>query len=176
MGIDCGTDKVFVRAGYVCYANEPVFLHAVVGSGVVVTLWDRARMVGGMCYFIMDAVEAGAKPTPYYADPSVNALISMFLKDSSRVNDLEGHIYGGAENKKSPAFIPFLSEKNAQAAEKALSEKGITIAGKDVGGNRGRKIIFNSATGELVVAKVLGIRNNDWYPDTKEQMEAGQRK
>ena len=45
-----------------------------------------------------------------------------------------------------------------------LEKKGIHISSTDVGGDKGRKVIYNSETNHLAVVKAEKIRTEDWYP------------
>jgi chemotaxis protein CheD len=50
------------------------------------------------------------------------------------------------------------------AATKVLTNKQVRIISEDVGGRRGRKIVFNTTTNEIGVFKVDKLRKGDWYP------------
>jgi len=49
-------------------------------------------------------------------------------------------------------------------ARKILIREMISIASEDVGGEKGRKIVFNTDMSEIAVIKVEKLRNKDWYP------------
>jgi chemotaxis protein CheD len=50
------------------------------------------------------------------------------------------------------------------AARKVLAGKKIRVVSEDVGGQMGRKIVFNTHTNEVGVIKVEKLRKKDWYP------------
>ncbi|WP_045218366.1 chemotaxis protein CheD [Desulfonatronum thioautotrophicum] len=154
----------FVRPGYVCVPVEPTRLAVVAASGVAVTLYDAGRRRGGMSHYIRPVREAGLS-TPMFAAPAIVTLAEMLFAAGSTAGDLEAHLYGGAENSEAQGYLPGLGRHNVQVGEELLDRLGIALAGRDVGGTRARKVVFHSATGECVVARVERVRETDWYPD-----------
>ena len=49
-------------------------------------------------------------------------------------------------------------------ARKILAKHRIRIISEDVGGERGRKIVFQTNTNKIAVLKVDKLRKSDWYP------------
>lgn len=155
---------LFLNPGYVCVPPEPARLAVVAASGVAVTLYDPDNRRGGMGHYIRPIREAGFS-TAMFAAPSIVTLAQMMFAAGSVPSGIEAHLYGGASNSEADGFAPELAEENVRVGEELLARMGISLAGKDVGGTRARKIIFHTATGETVVAKVERVRSSDWYPD-----------
>ena len=102
------------------------------------------------------------RATARYGNVAISALISMMIDDGSRLQYLEAQIFGGAHN---PMISPKdIGRYNILIARKVLLKKGIPIVSEDVGGEKGRKIIFHTATNEIAVLKVGAIRRENWYP------------
>ena len=57
-----------------------------------------------------------------------------------------------------------IGRENIEIARKILSKRKISIISKDVGGEKGRKVVFNTDTNEIAVLKVDSLRDDDWYP------------
>jgi len=157
--------KIFVQPGYVCIPEKISILCGVAGSGVIVVLHDVKERFGGMCYFVRYESDKSLYSSTYYASPALISLIKELEKKGSKTFNMEAHVYGGAENRDAKGFVEGLGVKNIAAAENILMENNISISGKEIGGNRGRKVVFNSGSGEIIVAKVDNIREHDWYPD-----------
>lgn len=153
-----------LQPGYVCVPEEPTRLAVVAASGVAVTVFDAKRRHGGMGHYIRPVREAGLS-TAMFAAPAIVALVRMLFAAGSTAKDLEAHIYGGAENPRVEGYVPGLGRRNVQVGEEVLGVMGVCLVGKDVGGPRARKVVFHSATGETVVARVERVRETDWYPD-----------
>jgi chemotaxis protein CheD len=80
----------------------------------------------------------------------------------SRIQDLEAQIFGGGD-------ISGLNDgktggKNIKIARKILKKNGISIVSEDVGGFKGRRLIFHTGTNEAMVMKTHRIRKGDYFP------------
>lgn len=154
----------FLQPGYLCVPPEPTRLAVVASSGIALTLFDAERKRGGMGHYIRPRRERGASTT-HFAAPAIVSLVEMMRHGGAVPGALEAHIYGGAVSPDAGIQDAAISAENVKVAEELLEKLRIPLAGKDVGGTRGRKILFNTGTGEVVVARVERIRASDWYPD-----------
>lgn len=155
--------RYFLEPGYVCVPKEPMHLASVVASGITVTIYDRRLRKGGMGVYTHPR-RCDDQSTAVFAAPSIASLVNLFLDTGSRKTDLEAHLCGGAVDEKSPFFVRGQSEENVRVGEEVLDKLGVSVSGRDVGGPRPRKVVFNTATGEIVIAKVAKVRRTDWYP------------
>lgn len=156
----------FIEPGYVYMPASPTRLCAVVASGVGITMYDRRRRIGGMAHYIRPYRQKNLS-TAAFAAPAITALSRFFLDTGSVAADLETHFYGGAVNPDAEGFEPGVSEDNGRIGIEVLEKLGIPLTGKDVGGERARKLVFHSGTGEIMMAKVEAVRATDWYPAVK---------
>jgi chemotaxis protein CheD len=84
------------------------------------------------------------------------------VENGSDITDIEAQIYGGAYNSEiSPWNI---GSENIYMAKKILGMKGIPIVSEDVGGDKGKKIIFNTETNKITVLRADDIRMDDCFP------------
>ena len=156
------TDDYLLRSGYIFVATKPTAVSAVLGSSVSVCLHDRKRKMGGMNHFQLPYIREKNIATAKYGNVAVITLIRMMLHDGSKIKNLEAQVLGGAHN-------PRVSEKNIGhenilVAKKILAKERIRIVSEDVGGGKGRKIVFNTHTSEIASLKVDKLRKSDWYP------------
>jgi chemotaxis protein CheD len=158
-------EKLLVEPGYIYLPYQPTLLYAIVGSGIVITVYDKNMKLGGMSYFFRPIRESDKHhSTPHFAGPSIIGLLNLFDEIGSIKEDLEANVYGGAENAKIEGYIPAIGEQNVQSATYILTQKGIQIIALDTGSDKGRVVIFNSGTGEVILAKIDNITPEDWYP------------
>lgn len=157
-------NELLLGAGCVCLPSRPMRLCAVVGAGAVVTVWDRRLERGGMTHYARPYREPGGRSTAVYAAPAIVALVRMLLDSGSSTEDLETHLFGGAANSEAEGFLPGLAEDNIRVGMEILEKLRIVRVQVDVGGSRGRKVVFHTGTGEVILAKVERIRSSDWYP------------
>ncbi|MGD9733646.1 MAG: chemotaxis protein CheD [Desulfamplus sp.] len=151
-----------LKPGFIYISNNPVSISTVVGSSVAVCLFDRRKKVGGMNHFQFPEIKEREKATAIYGNVATLALIKMMLSNGSKNSHIEAQIFGGAHNYEVSNINVGIN--NIRTARKILNNKKIKIISEDVGGEVGRKIIFNTATNEIAVLKVKDIRKSDWYP------------
>ncbi len=161
--------KYFLDPGYVCVPLESLLLAAVVASGVAVTVYDKKLQRGGMGVYTHPVRQDG-KSTAVFAAPAIASLVRLFTESGSDKNNLQAHLCGGAVNKDSAFYIEGLSEENISVGDELLAQLGVEVIGRDVGGPHARKVVFNTSTGEIVIAKVHGVRKTDWYPPACPEM------
>ena len=155
--------EYFISPGFICVPKEPTLLKAVVASGIVVTVYDHRLKIGGMCYYTHSRRKS-SHSSARFAAPSILSLIKIFEDYGCKNDDLEFSLYGGAINKNATDYIDGLSEDNVIVGKEILEKKGANLLVADCGGRMARKVIFNSHNGELMVARVHSVRDNDWYP------------
>lgn len=153
----------YVDAGSVNVPEKPMWIATVVASGVVVTIYDAIRKVGGITHYTHPIRKNGLS-TARFAAPAIVGLVKKMESRGCNRSQMEVNFYGAAENNIAPRYNPGLSNKNVTVGEEVLQKLNISLTGKDIGGKRARKIMFNSETGETVVAKVNKVRSEDWYP------------
>lgn len=152
----------FLQPGFIYIPAKPAVISTVVGSCVAVCVYDRRQKVGGMNHFQFPYIGDLQQATARYGNVAVTLLINMMIAEGSKPGHLEAQILGGA-------FHPDISCKNVgrdniKVAKRILARKRVRVVSEDVGGNKGRKIVFNTSTNELAVVKVDRLRQGDWYP------------
>ena len=118
--------------------------------------------VGGMNHFQFPLVEHRDKATARYGNVATRALIKMMVDAGSEPEHLEAQIFGGAYNKETSGED--IGRENIRIARAILRKSRIQLVSEDVGGERGRKIVFNTGSNEIAVLRVDKIRKGDWHP------------
>ncbi len=155
--------EFFLQPESIFVPKEATKIFSVVGSGIVVAIWEKRLKIGGLCHFTNPIRENRSIVSYKFALPSILGVVSHLEKIGGKVKNMEASIFGGSEKVGAKNYKPLLGKKNADTTVKILNKKGIEIITNDTGGIRGRKIMFNSETGETIVAKVNSLRENDWY-------------
>ncbi len=68
--------------------------------------------------------------------------------------DLQAKLFGGAWILAAPHRADHIGALNVQVARDELARAGIPIVAEDVGGDRGRKIVFHTESGIALVKKL----------------------
>lgn len=84
------------------------------------------------------------------------------MANGSRRSHLEAQIFGGAFKDENAAGD--IGQDNLRTARQVLNRMRIQIVSEDVGGAKGRKVVFNTQSYEIGILKVNRLRESDWYP------------
>lgn len=85
-----------VQAGHLAYSEDPAFLCAICGNGVVVTMRDRLLRIGGMAHVVYPKLEDESRPTHFHADCALHSLVRVFSGLGSPCGrQVEAQIFGG---------------------------------------------------------------------------------
>ena len=152
-------NRYFLQPGYIFVSREPYLVHTVLGSCVSVCLWDSFNRFGGMNHYVYSESPDGER-NGRFGNIAIPYLIQLMLESGAQMNNLKAHIIGGGQN---PSLGSFIGTENAATAEKLLKKSKIEILTRDVLGQFGRKVIFNSQSGEILIYKINEIRRDDWY-------------
>lgn len=150
----------FLRPGFIYLPDRPTTISTVLGSSVAVSLYDRSLKTGGMNHFLFPYINGREKTTAFYGNVAVLTLIRMMAGNGSKIPNLEAQVFGGAFN--AEVSKRDIGRDNLRAARHMLSRQKIKIISEDVGGELGRKIVFNTATYEIGILKVGRLRESDW--------------
>lgn len=153
--------EFFLKPGFIIVNREDTLVRSVVGNCVAVTLHDRSNHFGGMNHFVFPQKESAAGSTAEYGNASVYALVKMMLEMGADRDMIEAQIIGGASLQ--DISDGTLGEENVQMARKTLQRLQVPVVSEDVGGHRGRKIIYHTGTNETLVYKVDNLRDSDWF-------------
>lgn len=155
-------DNYFLQPGYIIVPEQATTISTVTGSSVMVCLFDKKKLIAGFNHFQLPHIKEKGKTTAVYGNVATTTLIKMMCSRGSKAKHLEAQLFGGAFNReKSDRDI---GKKNVEAAKRVLKKYRINLISEDTGGEKGRKIVFNTHTNEAAVLKVDSLRDNDWYP------------
>ncbi len=152
-------DVFHLKPGYIYIGSEKSAVKTVLGNCVSVCLWDNKLRYGGMNHFVYPITKDKNNATPKFGNVATKVMIKKMYSAGSDPMDIVAQIIGGAnlENNNSALGI-----ENVNIARKVLQKEKIKIQSEDIGGNLGRKVIFDMNTGHLMVIKVHQIRSSDW--------------
>lgn len=156
--------EYFLRPGYIYISRVPTLVSTVLGSCVAVVLWDKKQELGGMNHFLYPVTRDAREATPQFGNVGVKALLRFFLEEGSRKGDLEAQVFGGAHPEGGDHEVMEIGRCNVDVGRQVLLRNGIPIVSEDVGGTKGRKVVYNTKTNEVAVFRVDRLRDSDWYP------------
>jgi len=156
------SSRYALEPGYIYLPEKPTLVASSLGSCVVVSIFDSKQRIGGLAQYMLPATRDPNHYTTMYGNVSIITLIRMFIARGSKSRHLEAQIFGGAHKRGS--FSKNVGRENVMIARRILNRYGIRIVSEDIGGEKGRKIVFNSLTNEVAILKVNQIPSFQWYP------------
>ncbi len=154
--------KCFIQPGQLAFSRDPSLICSVCGNGVLVVLRDRIKKVGGMAHCVFYKRERNANPSNYHVDNAIYSLLRSLSSVNAVKHHLEAQLYGGGtylgRNEKRAGKV-------VNRVKKILKRLDIKIISEDIGGSLGRKIFFNTNSGETIVFKTRKVRKTDWKPE-----------
>ncbi|WP_029457140.1 chemotaxis protein CheD [Solidesulfovibrio alcoholivorans] len=134
--------------------NRPTMAHTVLGSCVAVTFFAPRHGLAAIFHALLPKAAEyrlhNPEQTPYkFVDTAITTLVHRLVHRGVRLGDIECKVFGGA----SALFAEDMSvgRRNVETAFITLADLGLRVAASNVGGERGRKIVYASSTGEIFV-------------------------
>ncbi|MFL5765030.1 MAG: chemotaxis protein CheD [Bacteroidia bacterium] len=104
-----------------------------------------------MNHYMMPMWNDSGLASPKYGNIAIDDLIEKMIAQGSDKRDLIAKVFGGASQYDHDSKILAIGERNIQVAESMLAAHRIIVAAKNVGGDQGRKIIFHTGTGQVMM-------------------------
>jgi chemotaxis protein CheD len=129
------------------------------GSCVGIALYDKVCGIGGLAHIMLpDSRQFSNVTNPLkFADLAVPILLQKIEAQGGSKRNIKAKICGGASmfNFSDKSMVMDIGARNSAAVKVALAEIGIPVISEDIGGNKGRTMIFDVASG-IVQIKTVG--------------------
>ncbi len=146
--------KHFLYPAALMASRSPHIVTTILGSCVAVCLWEQRQAFGGINHFMLPLWNGKGLASPKYGNIAIEKLISKMYSLGADKKYLIAKVFGGGEVIETQQQNFHIGERNIVIAKQLLIEYGIPIIGTSVGGKTGRKIIFNTFTGEVMMKYV----------------------
>ena len=148
-------DTVVIGIGdYVVVEGDTKTSTVGLGSCIGTVLYDDQKKISGMSHIMLPAKGNREDRPGKYADAAIPILIDEMVKKGALKSRIKAKIAGGASLFAFTEDNLKIGERNTEAVKKVLSEQNISLIAKDVGGDRGRTIIFDPVTNKLFIKMV----------------------
>jgi chemotaxis protein CheD len=132
---------------------DPCEIQTILGSCVAVCLYDASKKIGGMNHYMLPLWNGDGLESPKFGNIAIDMLMEKILHAGAIKKNIVAKIFGGASQFENTTMN--VGERNAQVAETILSKIGIHIIAKSLGGSQGRKIVFNTSTGQVMMKYIV---------------------
>lgn len=128
--------------------KTPFMVDTVLGSCVAVCLYDKQLKTGGINHFMLPLWNGNGLASPKFGNIATEKLIEKMQRNGSTLKNIVAKVFGGANQMNSSMNI---GARNIEIAKEVLAHYGITIIAENVGGNVGRKLKYNTGTGQVMM-------------------------
>jgi chemotaxis protein CheD len=151
-----------VPAGEIFITRNEDTLTTVVTFGVCICFYHPSHSIAAMSHFLYVEDQDGNATSSRFGRSSLHFILKDLAKENFNFSEIEVHIFGGAIPHGSGEDFVTEVEKSKEWINILVDQYGFQVTTNDLGGHRGRKILFDSSTGECIVAKVNKVRKEDW--------------
>ncbi len=150
----------FLHPSTMYISKDPMWIITVLGSCVAVCLFDRKRSIGGINHYMLPYWNGDGLESPKYGNVAIFQLFQKMLDFGAKKEDIVCKIFGGGEVLGEQCSIYNVGQRNIELAYKVTGEMGISVMSSSTGGKLGRKIYFNTATGEVLQKYLVKTSQN----------------
>ena len=151
--------ETMVRMGELAISGEPghVLVSLGLGSCIGLALLDRRLGKAGLAHVVLPQSQGhGAENPLKFADHAVPELIRRLVGIGGRRGLLEAVLVGGASMFATTSASLEVGQRNEAAVRELLAKLGIPVIATATGGNRGRTIRVDVASGAVTVREAGG--------------------
>lgn len=148
-------EKFYLHPGQLFASRQSHAVTTILGSCVAVCLWDAAKQIGGINHYLLPVFSGDGVASPRFGNIAIAELLEQLIALGCRKRDLQAKLFGGACV--IAAFrdrTTHLGWENIETAEKILERENIPVIGQDIGGDKGRKLIFHTDDGAAWVKQL----------------------
>ncbi|WP_291843534.1 chemotaxis protein CheD [Maricaulis sp.] len=150
--LDKGSNRWVVKVlpgGQHISQQDGELIATVLGSCVAACLHDPIAGIGGMNHFMLphddEGLWSGASLALRYGNHAMDALINELLKAGADKRRLECKFFGGGNVMNGMRGV---GDQNAAFAREYARVEGLKVIAVDLGGDRGRRVMYDPATGK----------------------------
>ncbi len=130
-------------------SRESTLVNTILGSCVAVCFFDTQLKYGGINHYMLPFWNGQGLASPKYGNIAINKLLEKMISYGSSQRNIVAKIFGGANVIETTNIQFMIGERNIAMATEMLRDLQIQIISHSTGGNLGRKIQFNTASGEV---------------------------
>ncbi len=154
--------SVYLKPGEMFLGTEPTLVSTLLGSCVAVTMFSPHDGFGAICHGLLPTCRekslCDCDDELRYVDCAIRRMLESFAELGIAPAKLEVKVFGGSDMFQSDRPVTNSSitvgRQNIKVAQQMLEEQGLQISSIDVGGWRGRKILFFTHTGEVLLKRL----------------------
>ena len=127
----------------------------VLGSCISVTMFHPATGTASICHAMLPA--GRGSDSFKFVDTSISYMVRFFTHLKIARGELEVKLFGGADmfaSERPDVTSITVGAQNISAATEYLKKNGLVTTASDVGGRKGRKLVFSTESGIVYIKKM----------------------
>jgi chemotaxis protein CheD len=152
---------LFLKPGEMVLREEPMIVTTLLGSCVAVTMYSPRLRLGAICHAVLPSCRKelpcnyGHPESGKYVECAIRRMLDGFQAHGVVRSEIEAKLFGGSDMfDTAGARSRSVGGQNMQAALEILESQSVRVVTQDLGGKRGRKIIFHTHTGEVFLKRL----------------------
>ncbi len=153
--------RIYLKPGGIFLGDRPATISTLLGSCVAVTMFVRRLEAGAICHGILPSCRGNRSCAGgdlcvegiRYVDCSIRRMYEWLRQFGVGRGEIEAKVFGGSDMfsaGEDPSRVT-VGKQNIIRAFQVLDEEKLRVAASDVGGQVGRKILFSTQTGEVLL-------------------------
>ncbi|MBF0284932.1 MAG: chemotaxis protein CheD [Magnetococcales bacterium] len=154
--------QIHLNPGEMHLSPTPSVVTTVLGSCVSVTLFHPKSRIGAICHGMLphcqcvapECLHGGCRECFRFVDCAILAMLDQWRDLGIRPAALETKLFGGADMFRVGEGTVTVGRQNVAMAREILLKTGLKLLSSDTGGDRGRKLLFFTHTGEVFLKRL----------------------
>ncbi len=143
-GSNLERQEYFLYPSNVYASQQETEVTTILGSCISVCLYDEKNKIGGINHYMLPFWNGVGLASPKYGNVAMKHLLNKMLDLGAEEEHVVAKVFGGANVIEIDNYIGL---RNYILAASRLKRMKIKIIAESVGGERGRKLLFNTKTG-----------------------------
>ena len=139
----------YLHPGNLFASSNPHVVTTILGSCIAVCLFDPTKKIGGINHYMLPLWNGEGLPIPRFGNVAIKKLIEKMEMLGANKRTLQAKVFGGSSIHKTASGLLNVGLRNIDIAKDMLEEERIPIIGSDMGGSRGRRVLFYTDTGSV---------------------------
>jgi chemotaxis protein CheD len=142
-----GNEFTFLLPGELIVTRDSLKISTILGSCVSVCLFDAVNHVAGMNHYLLPSYNKQDQNIFRFGDSSLDYMLRNMFKSGAKKMYINARVYGGSAMFGGTHNTFNVGRKNINVALEFLKQNEIEIKSTELGGNLGRKIVFDTSSG-----------------------------
>lgn len=142
-------ESIYLYPAALAAPNKQSIVHTILGSCVSVCLYDTIKKIGGINHYMLPFWNGQGLASPKYGNIAIEKLYQKIINNGCKHEHLIAKVFGGGEVLETINQHFNVGQRNILIAHEMLDQYKIKIVAESTGGKLGRKLVFNTGTGEV---------------------------